>query len=850
MLILISINKISAQHCVSDEPIIINGFDVKQPCCNELISTDPFLPINNERQDYINGFNWMFNGNLPAYHPAGGIGSSPGITFPMENPFLTFSNNPQLQHINYYNFSSAKPRVPANIDFHPEDGWELLHRHFGFEMDNNTLIEQTTDNRLGPYFILYNRYTGIIRVLASLNQDPQQSVVTKLSFGQNSLNSTQPIYSGLLNHFGSVSQSLDQPSKVSMVTKTSQFPAGIAWFVSDFETAYDPCICNTETKLQLDFKFLNTADIKLSGRFVGTNVPLNGSAISPLLNSKEYLWSVYQDGFDVKGGMQTYNNIDALVNKYKSPPSLGTIEKFGIDMFKKIVKEGAKASDKWLDSKISPYVNSYLVSNFGLDRKMDEKLGLGLTAAGANYLMSQIFPTPPPIPNISFMEGEIAMSGTLESITSVPNSQIQLNHPGSKNSANTARWQEYPFYNEALGVFALFEQPKIKILKTKRDDEVFNPILSLTVTSRTRDYYLKLEPLKYSFNPTAEIDIEKTQISVALVKNLNTIAISSSLNFPNHTSDGKHIDDFHFIPTVNNNNTFLEYITDFIPLKCSENMYFKLENINTGISILESGIDEIDKFDFADSTKLRLIINYVSKPNRYNKVNRWVQIITYDLKTEVIDVESKPQDADYVSEYPSYLEIESTTYNSNPNIKAWNTIYVKGNLNTTPGTYANIKAGEEIIIEPEVVIDPEITLEVGLPMACGDNKLTPLSESIIKQFCSSTNYKANASLSKYAPNYFHQNDKNSIFNFAISLYPNPTNEITQLKYNLPINNQVSISIFDVSGNQIIKIAENKFQESGKHIESINTQSLSSGIYFCTLSTSDGYSETKKLIIAK
>lgn len=193
ILILVGINKIKAQHCISDEPVIINSLDVKQPCCNQIISTDPFLPVNNEKTVFRNNFNWMFDGNLDAYNPAGGFGTSPGITFPMENPFLTFSNNPQLEHINYYNFPTSKPRIPDNIDFHPEDGWELLHRHLGFEMDNTTLVEQTTDNRLGPYFILYNRYTGIIRVLASLNQDPQQSVVTKLSFGQNSLNYSQTL---------------------------------------------------------------------------------------------------------------------------------------------------------------------------------------------------------------------------------------------------------------------------------------------------------------------------------------------------------------------------------------------------------------------------------------------------------------------------------------------------------------------------------------------------------------------------------------------------------------------------------------------------------------------------------
>lgn len=482
----------------------------------------------------------------------------------------------------------------------------------------------------------------------------------------------------------------------------------------------------------------------------------------------------------------------------------------------------------------------------GFDRKMDEKLGLGITAAGADYLITAITPEgPPAIPNISFMEGEIAMSGTLESITPVPNAEIQLNHPGSKNSAITNRWQEYPFYNEALGVFALFKQPKITVYKRVRDEQV-----DAQVIFRTKDYYFKLQPLEYGFNPAAEIDLDKTQMSVALVAKLNFAGVAFTLNFPTHTSDGKHIGDFNYIPTKNNLEPFIEYITDFLPIKCSENMFYKLENFRTGFLGPGNPNEYLDQYDMKDSIKLRLIINYVSKPNRYNKVKRWVQIITYDLNYEIIETEVKPVGVDYVSNYPSYLELEGQSYSSSQTIQAWNTIYVKGNLNSTPGTNVNIIAGEEIIINPEVEISPEITLEIAMPTACGNSKITPQNESSIKQFCTSTNYKANSSLSKYAPNYFHKNDKNSILNFAISLYPNPTNEITQLKYSLPINSNISISIFDVSGNQIIKIIENKFQESGKHIESINTQNLSSGIYFCTLSTTDGYSETKKLIIAK
>ena len=49
----------------------------------------------------------------------------------------------------------------ANSDFYPADGWELIKRDFGTKYDG------TSDNGYGspaPYFILYNKYSGKLRV--------------------------------------------------------------------------------------------------------------------------------------------------------------------------------------------------------------------------------------------------------------------------------------------------------------------------------------------------------------------------------------------------------------------------------------------------------------------------------------------------------------------------------------------------------------------------------------------------------------------------------------------------------------------------------------------------------------
>lgn len=74
--------------------------------------------------------------------------------------------------------------------------------------------------------------------------------------------------------------------------------------------------------------------------------------------------------------------------------------------------------------------------------------------------------------------------------------------------------------------------------------------------------------------------------------------------------------------------------------------------------------------------------------------------------------------------------------------------------------------------------------------------------------------------------------------------PNPFNPSTTIEYALPGNRQGNLTIFDVSGNPILRK-----RVSGRGSYSWNARGLSSGIYFCRLSGA-GKSYTRKLIYTK
>jgi len=96
-------------------------------------------------------------------------------------------------------------------------------------------------------------------------------------------------------------------------------------------------------------------------------------------------------------------------------------------------------------------------------------------------------------------------------------------------------------------------------------------------------------------------------------------------------------------------------------------------------------------------------------------------------------------------------------------------------------------------------------------------------------------------------------------NFTLSQnYPNPFNPSTAIKYTLPYDSKVKITIYNVAG-EVVKVLVDNTQSAGIYTTEFNSNSakagLSSGIYFYSLeaTSADGlnsFRETKKMILMK
>jgi PKD repeat protein len=79
-------------------------------------------------------------------------------------------------------------------------------------------------------------------------------------------------------------------------------------------------------------------------------------------------------------------------------------------------------------------------------------------------------------------------------------------------------------------------------------------------------------------------------------------------------------------------------------------------------------------------------------------------------------------------------------------------------------------------------------------------------------------------------------------------YPNPFNPTTKIKYQLPVDGNVKIIIFDMLGKEVQTLV-NGFEKAGSYELTFNGINLASGIYFYKMQ-SENFSELKRMILIK
>lgn len=79
-------------------------------------------------------------------------------------------------------------------------------------------------------------------------------------------------------------------------------------------------------------------------------------------------------------------------------------------------------------------------------------------------------------------------------------------------------------------------------------------------------------------------------------------------------------------------------------------------------------------------------------------------------------------------------------------------------------------------------------------------------------------------------------------------YPNPFNPVTNISFSLPVDAQVNLVVYDMSGKEVARLV-NEFRPAGFYDVSFNASNLASGIYFYKLQANN-MQQIKKMTVIK
>ncbi len=80
-------------------------------------------------------------------------------------------------------------------------------------------------------------------------------------------------------------------------------------------------------------------------------------------------------------------------------------------------------------------------------------------------------------------------------------------------------------------------------------------------------------------------------------------------------------------------------------------------------------------------------------------------------------------------------------------------------------------------------------------------------------------------------------------------YPNPFNPVTKINFELPVNTNVKLAVFDITGRMISELISDKLYNAGYYSMEFNASMLSTGVYFYKLTTNEN-TAVKKMVLIK
>jgi hypothetical protein len=72
---------------------------------------------------------------------------------------------------------------------------------------------------------------------------------------------------------------------------------------------------------------------------------------------------------------------------------------------------------------------------------------------------------------------------------------------------------------------------------------------------------------------------------------------------------------------------------------------------------------------------------------------------------------------------------------------------------------------------------------------------------------------------------------------SVKVFPNPTKSLTAVRYSLPAEGKISLQLYDISG-RLVKTLVDEYKKPGNYSITLNSRTLSAGVYFLSLETKE------------
>jgi hypothetical protein len=550
-----------------------NHLLAQYPCVNG-ISTNPANPINSQLPSKRNTFfNWQ--DSLYNVQP---INTDCIRGTQIESPFYKINNLEALRE---------------SKDMLWTDGWELILRGFGLSETNT----YTTDPVPSLYLVMYNKYTGILRVLLKVCRGADYNAA-KITI---KFDGTSQMKTDLLEFSRDIS-ALDKKFTSTVYAAGSIYVNdNTKWLYADFPMMYDPCTCAYRSKLNIISELIVNSSISLEGGITGDIYTKDVGGKAQIQKPGSFGWKDFA-GL-VNGKVSTvYNGINGFVSATQGFASnVGNVDtvnkKSALDNLGSFLKNNAflkagLSAVPWLKSAVS------LVDAF---------IGGGKAAAGPQEV--KLLPL---AVNLS-----VKLNGTIS--TANQYHDIKFTNPGSKDAALDP--DIYPYYNEVMGVFNLIKTPVVFL---GSDGLACCDVRRCYPNSTRLRFKFAKDSLQYVLNPAAGLTIQNMKAAI-VTEATNVLNSADTLTNRYMNADFPEFEGKDAITRA------YKFRTDYFDINCLDQRLFTVINKRFNCNTTQSSKESKWYPGATPKLYLKLMINLkrnVTSPTTQNVL----LVLTYPLK--------------------------------------------------------------------------------------------------------------------------------------------------------------------------------------------------------------------------